>query len=150
MVESLYRLHRFRYVRKTWNELISSGQYNHFGDVALRELIDRIVELQDTKERQSENTYVYTQDIIDPWLTKHYDVWLLHSILRDDTEQRDDIPKDIGDIDITAILADRSFRNILAYRLLFLTGEIRFYDEIAKDYKLLQKMLAIKLQELEE
>ena len=60
MTGGMYRLGNFRFIRKTWKELISSGQYNRFGDVVLRQLIDRIVEKQDMITTRSENLFIYT------------------------------------------------------------------------------------------
>ena len=88
MTSGLYRLSDYRFIRKTWKELISSGQYNQFGDEVLRQLIDRIVERQDQISLQSDNLFVYTQDIIDPWLTENYDMWRVHFALGVYTQQR--------------------------------------------------------------
>ena len=145
-----YELDNFRFVRKTWKEPISSGQYNQFGDVVLRKLIDRIVERQDLMNTRVENLTVYTRDIVDYWLTQNYDMWRIHTLKYVNTQQQTDMPQSIGDIDIKAILSDRTFRNILAYRRLFVTQYLRDYSEIHADYKLLQKTLAVKLIALQE
>lgn len=150
MSGGMYELDNFRFVRKTWKELISSGQYNQFGDVELRQLIDLIVEKQDLMKARVENLTVYTRDIVDSWLTKNYDMWRIQALNRVDTQQQTDIPKSIGDIDVEAILSDRTFRNILAYRRLFVTQYLSDCSEMHADYKLLQKTLAVKLIALEE
>lgn len=150
MSGGLYELDDFRFVRKTWKELINSGQYNQFGDVELRQLIDRVVEKQDLMSSRVENLTIYTRDIVDSWLTKNYDMWRIHALKYVNTKRQTGIPKSIGDIDVEAILSDRTFINILAYRRLFVTQYLSDYSEMHADYKLLQKTLADKLIALEE
>ncbi len=149
MASGTYRLGIFRFVRKTWQELISSGRYYQFGDAALRQLIDRIVERQDLMIVRAENLFSYTRDMADPWLTKHYDMWRIHTALRSDAKDGADIPKAIGIVDVAAILTDRTFRNMLAYRCLFLSEDLKDYQVILADYKLLQQALATRLSTLE-
>ena len=80
-----------------------------------------------------ENLTVYTRDIVDYWLTQNYDMWRIHTLKYVNTQQQTDMPQSIGDIDIKAILSDRTFRNILAYRRLFVTQYLRDYSEIHAD-----------------
>ena len=148
MASATYKLVRFRYVRKTWQELINTGRYNQFADAEMRILIDKIVEKQDFINSRTANLDIYTRDWIDPWLTEHYDMWRIHAEIRTDTKDRIDIPKSIGEIDIAAILSNRSFRNMLAYRRLFFTTNIRDYQELSADYELLQQALSAKLKTL--
>ena len=60
-------------------------------------------------------------------------MWRIHTLKYVNTQQQTDMPQSIGDIDIKAILSDRTFRNILAYRRLFVTQYLRDYSEIHAD-----------------
>ena len=144
---ALFNLNRHIFRRKTWQELINSGQYRTFGDVALREKIDEMVSLQNRLVSSTKNLDVYTRDNVDPWLTRYADVWQITVEALPSDERAAMIAAKMPVFDPSELLRHSEFRNMLAYRYTFLSTDLLFYQRLDEIYAELLQSIEIRLEQ---
>jgi hypothetical protein len=141
MQAGLFNLNRHHFRRKTWQELINSGRYRTFGDLALREKIDKMISLQNRLVGTNKNLDIYTRDNIDPWLTQYADAWQIAVSTLPSDERARKIAAQMPVIVHSGVLRSLEFRNMLAYRYNFLSFDLNIYMELEVVYhELLQRI----------